>query len=352
MVTTGPWLLYGANGYTGTLVARLAAQRGHRPVLAGRSADGICALSDELGLERRLFALDEPAHVDAGLHGMTAVLHCAGPFSSTSAPMAAACLRTGTHYLDITGEVAVFEALAQRDAQARARGVMLLPGCGFDVVPSDCLAVHLRGRLPSASRLALAYAATGRLSRGTALTAIEGLAEPGLVRRAGVLTPEPPAHRTRSIDFGRGPWPAISVPLGDLASAWRSTGIPDIELYLAAPLALRVMLRARRWLGPRLGSALQHRLAARVRAGAPGPSDDERARGRAFVWGEATDSAGRRVESRLETPDGYSFTAQAALAIVERVLAGYSPAGFQTPGLAYGPDFVLGLDGVTRTDLA
>jgi saccharopine dehydrogenase (NAD+, L-lysine-forming) len=129
MAMTGPWLIYGANGYTGELAARLARGLGHRPVLAGRSADSVCALSEELGLERRLFTLAEPERIDEALAGMSLVLHCAGPFSRTSKPMADACLRTRTHYLDVTGEVDVFEALAARDAEARASGVMLLPGC-------------------------------------------------------------------------------------------------------------------------------------------------------------------------------------------------------------------------------
>ena len=348
---TGPWLLYGANGYTGELAARLARARGHRPILAGRSADAVCALSEELGLERRLFSLAERERIDEALAGMSLVLHCAGPFSRTSKPMADACLRTRTHYLDLTGEVDVFEALAARDAEARATGVMLLPGCGFDVVPSDCLAVHLKKRMPEARRLAMAYAGLGRLSRGTATTAIEGLGRGGLVRRGGVLTPVPSAWKTRRIDFGEGPRTAVTIPLGDISTAWRSTGIPDIELYFAAPPALRALAVASRYLGPLLGSdAVQRFLTARVRAGERGPSEGERRRGRAFVWGEVEDGEGRRAVSRLATPEGYTFTARAALAVVERVLAGQAPAGFQTPGKAYGPDFVLGIEGVTRTD--
>ena len=352
MAMTGPWLLYGANGYTGELVARAACGLGHRPILAGRNADGVCTLSEELGLDRRLFSLDAPGRIDDALAGMSLVLHCAGPFSRTSKPMADACLRTRTHYLDLTGEVDVFEALAARDAEARASGVMLMPGCGFDVVPSDCLAVHLKRRLPGARRLALAYGGFGRLSRGTATTAIEGLGRGGLVRRGGVLTPVPSAWKTRRIDFGEGPRTAVTVPLGDLSTAWRSTGIPDIELYFAAPPGLRALAVASRYLGPLLASGTVRRfLTARVRAGARGPSDDERRRGRAFVWGEVEDAEGRRTVSRLATPEGYTFTARAALAVVEHVLAGQAPSGFQTPGKAFGPDFVLGIEGVTRTDL-
>jgi short subunit dehydrogenase-like uncharacterized protein len=352
MVMTGPWLLYGANGYTGELVARRAASLGHRPILAGRTADAVCALSDELGLERRLFSLDIPARIDEALAGMSLVLHCAGPFSRTSRPMAEACLRTRTHYLDVTGEVEAIEALAGRDAEARSAGVMLLPGCGFGVVPTDCLAVHLKQRLPGARRLALGFHVGGRPSRGTVTTAIESLGRGGLVRRGGVLTAVPLASGTRTIDFGDGPRKAMAIPWGDVSTAWHSTGIPDVEVYFAAPLFLRLLARASRLLGPALGAPPVRRfLAARARAGARGPTAEERRRGRALVWGEVEDGAGGRAVSRLATPEGYTLTLHATLAVVERVLAGQAPAGFQTPARVYGPDFVLGLEGVTRTDL-
>jgi short subunit dehydrogenase-like uncharacterized protein len=352
MVMTGPWLLYGANGYTGELVARHASARGHRPVLAGRRAAEVCALADELHLGRHLFELDDPARLDDALARMTLVLNCAGPFSRTATPMAEACLRTRTHYLDITGEVMVFEGLAARDAAARAARVMLLPGCGFEVVPSDCLAVHLKARLPGARRLTLAYAATGGVSRGTATTAIERLGRGGLVRRGGALAPVPSAWRTRRIDFGEGPRAAVTLPLGDLTTAWHSTGIPDIEVYFAASAGLRVLAAAERYVPALVGSAWARRfLAAKVQAHERGPSEDERRRGRGFVWGEVEDDAGGKATSRLTMPDGYTFTVHAALAAVERALAGQCSAGFQTPARAFGPGFVLGLPGVVRTDL-
>ena len=348
---TGPWILYGANGYTGELVARHAVARGHRPILAGRRADAVFALAEELGLERRLFGLEEPSRIDEALAGMSLVLHCAGPFVRTSRPMADACLRTRTHYLDVTGEVAVCEALLARDAEARAAGVMLLPGCGFEVVPADCLALHLKGRLPGACRLALAYGGFGRLSRGTATTAIEGLGRGGLVRKNGVLTPVPAAARTRLVDLGFGPTSVVTLPLADLTTAWRSTGIPEIETYFAAPPDLRMLLRASRWLGPALASRpVQRFLKARVRAGAPGPTEKERRRGRAYVWGEVGDAEGRRAVSRLQTPDGYTLTAHAAVAVVEQVLAGKAARGFSTPARAYGTDLALALPDVTLTD--
>ena len=345
------FLIYGANGYTGELIARAAAARGLRPLLAGRNGETLAALAHSLGLEHRVFALDKPDAVAEGIRGVPVVLHCAGPFAHTSRPMADACLRMGTHYLDITGEAAVFELLAARSAEARAARVMLLPGAGFDVVPSDCLAAHLKRRLPSATRLALGFQSQGRISRGTATTMVENLGSGGLVRRGGVLRRVHAAWKTREIDFGIGPTAAITIPWGDVSTAYHSTGIPNIEVYTAAPLSLRLAARASRYLGWLLGSSfVQKRLKRKVHAGPPGPTAEERHRGRSLLWGEVADQAGQKVVSRLRGPEGYSFTVLAALAVVERVLRGQAPVGFQTPSTAYGADFVLELEGVVRED--
>jgi short subunit dehydrogenase-like uncharacterized protein len=350
---SSPYLIYGATGYTGALTARFAALRGDKPILAGRSEGPVRALADGLGLEHRTFGLDEPRALDRGLEGVKVVLHCAGPFSRTSRPMVEACLRTGTHYLDITGEALVFESLHARDAEARAASVMLLPGAGFDVVPSDCLAAHLKRRLPGARRLALAFQLVGRVSRGTATTMTENVGRGGLVRRGGVLTPVPAAWKTRLIDFGRGPKKAITIPWGDVATAFHSTGIPDIEVYMAAPFAVRAGSWATRLIGPLLATApAQAFLKKRIRAGAPGPTDEERARGKGLLWGEAVDDAGHAVRTRLTTPEGYTLTALTSLLIVSKVLAGRAPAGFQTPSTAYGPDLILEVEGVMREDVA
>jgi short subunit dehydrogenase-like uncharacterized protein len=347
-----PYLIYGANGYTGELVAREAVRRGQRPVLAGRNAEAVRALATELGLEHRAFALDDAETTAAALKGMTAVLHCAGPFVRTSRPMVDACLRAKVHYLDVTGEIEVFERLAARGATAAEAGVMLLPGSGFDVVPTDCLAAHLKRRLPGATRLVLAFHSVGGLSRGTATTMIENLHRGGLIRRDGVLTPVPAGWKTRTVDFGRGPRTVVSIPWGDVATAYYSAGIPDIEVYTTATWPLRLAMKASRFLRPLLASsAVQSFLTRRVRAGAPGPTAEQRGRGRTVVWGEVTDKAGGRAVSRLYGPEGYTFTTLTALAAVEKVLSGDAPPGFQTPAKAYGPDFVLGIEGVKREDL-
>jgi short subunit dehydrogenase-like uncharacterized protein len=348
----GDFLIYGANGYTGSLIARTALTEGLRPVLAGRNAAAVQTLAGELGLEHRVFGLDDPAAQDRALKGVIGVLHCAGPFLHTFKAVADACLRNAVHYLDVTGEIAVFEALAVRDAQAKAAGVMFLPGAGFDVVPSDCLAAHLKRRLPSATRLVLAITALGRVSRGTATTILENLGHGCMVREAGVLKQVPAAWKTRRIDFGDGPVKAITISWGDISTAWYSTRIPNIEVYLAAPLGTRLAARVSRYCGGLLASRfMQQWIKNRIRAGPAGPTAEERARGHAVVWGEASDEAGRRAVGRLRCPNGYTLTARAALAVVRRVLAGQAPSGFQTPSTAYGPDFVLELEGIVREDI-
>jgi short subunit dehydrogenase-like uncharacterized protein len=349
---TAQYLIYGANGYTGELIARAAVERGQRPILAGRNAAEVGALASALGLDHRVFALDDARVVDQGLEGVSAVLHCAGPFARTARPMAEGCLRRRVHYLDVTGEIAVFESLAARDAEARAAGIVLLPGSGFDVVPSDCLAAHLKRRLPSATHLVLAFRSSGRLSRGTATTMAENFHRGGAVRRDGRITPVPAGWKTREVDFGRGPRRVMTIPWGDVSTAYHSTGIPNIEVYAGASGLQYAMAKASRFLGPLLAAGpVQAALKRYIRSRGAGPTAEERARGRTWLYGEVWDGAGNRAAARQEGPEGYAFTVLTSLAAVERVLEGGVAPGFQTPAKAFGPDFVLEIPGVKREDL-
>ncbi|MCX6027139.1 MAG: saccharopine dehydrogenase NADP-binding domain-containing protein, partial [Chloroflexi bacterium] len=212
------FLLYGSTGFVGSAVARLAVERGLRPILAGRDAARIESQAKELGAEHRVFGLDNSTTMDKALRDVAVVLHCAGPYIYTSKPMVDGCLRTGAHYLDLTGEIPVYEAIAKREAEARVQGVMLLPGVGFDVVPTDCLALHLKQRLPSATHLTLAFHSHGPagLPPGTASTMLEMIPYGSKVRRNGHLEPFPRETKTRMIDFGRGPVRATMFPWGDV----------------------------------------------------------------------------------------------------------------------------------------
>lgn len=345
----GKFLIYGANGYTGELITRFAVERGMTPILAGRNAIAVEALAKKHHLEYRVFGLDEKDRLDAALREVDMVLHCAGPFSITSRPMVEACLRNKKHYTDITGEIAVFEATAALDAKAKEAGIMLMPGVGFDVVPSDCLARHLKDRLPTANRLSLAFYGMGRLSHGTQATMTMNVSRGGAIRKDGKITPVPAAWKTREIDFGETTKTGVTIPWGDVATAYYSTGIPNIEVFTVVPPGNLKMLKMSRYIGWLLATKpAQKYLQKQIAPG--GPSDEERAKGKTLLWGEASDANGNRVESRMQGPEGYTLTALAALNIAQKILAGNFQPGYQTPAKAYGADLILEIEGVRRQD--
>src|SRR6185503_5007209 len=157
----------------------------------------VAQLAQSLGLEHRAFGLESPAEVAAGLEGMGLVLHCAGPFSATAAPMMDGCLATKVHYLDIPGEIDVLELAQTLTVRAKQAGVVLCPGVGFDVIPTDCVATALKEALPDATHLSLGFETRSGFSPGTAKTAVEGLPQGGRVRRDGKIVSTPPAFVVR-----------------------------------------------------------------------------------------------------------------------------------------------------------
>jgi short subunit dehydrogenase-like uncharacterized protein len=347
----GKFMIYGATGYTGKLVARAAKALGLRPLLAGRSDVKLKTVAGQHGFECRTIDLADAAGLRSALSGIAVVLHIAGPFSRTSKPMLDACLEAKAHYLDITGEIDVFEACAARHAEARKAGIMAMPGVGFDVVPSDCLAAHLQRRLPDAVALTLAISGLGKASRGTAKTSIESIAQVSRVRRDGRIVELTAAPR-RDFDYGQGAKSSVVVGWGDVATAYHSTGIPDITVYFDPAPELERLLKLgglARWL---LSTPPAQRMLRRYIDRQPeGPSDAERRAGRAVLLGEAVNAAGQRVVSRLLTPEGYTLTAATSLEIVRRILAGEAVPGFQTPSRVFGADFISGFAGCSREDL-
>jgi short subunit dehydrogenase-like uncharacterized protein len=351
MARDGKILIYGATGYTGKLTARTAKAQGLKPILAGRNADKLKPLADELGFEWRAFDLADKAKLDAALGEVATVLHIAGPFSATSKPMADACLRTKTHYLDITGEIAVFESLAARDAEAKKAGVMLLPGVGFDVVPSDCLAAHIKRRLPDAEDLKIYIGGLANMSRGTAKTGVESIAKGTLVRRGGDIEPLEGLNEDQ-IDFGNGPRPTIALSWGDVSTAYHSTKIPNIEVHFEAVPELARMVKMPGLLKAFLGLPfMQSFLKAQIDKRPEGPTDDQRKQGHATLVAVGRNGKGTTVRSRLTTPEGYSLTALTGLDIAKRAASGEAKPGFQTPSLAFGADYITAFEGVRREDL-
>ncbi|MCZ6559299.1 MAG: saccharopine dehydrogenase NADP-binding domain-containing protein [Gammaproteobacteria bacterium] len=346
------WMIYGANGYTGELIAREAARRGSKPVLAGRSSAKIDPLAAELELESRTFSLDDAEATRQCLSGIALVVHCAGPFSATAKPMLEACLAGGTHYLDITGEIDVFayaHGLHQRAADA---GIVLCPGAGFDVTPTDCLAAALSETLPKASHLALGFDSQSRMSQGTAKTSIEGLAKGGRIREKGKLVVVGLGYESRQIDFGNGEKCAMTIPWGDVATANYSTGIPNIKVFVPVSPKLvkrmRMLNRVRFLLGLGL---VQSYLKRKVGKGSRGPSDEQRENQPTYVWGEVTNEAGERRTGRIKTANGYALTVTAALALVDIVFDGNFPGGYYTPSLLAGKGLIERLPGSGKIEI-
>lgn len=341
-------LLYGANGYTGELIAREAVRRGKKPILAGRSAGPILALGAELRLATRVFGLDDAAALRAAIADVGLVVHCAGPFIRTSRPMVEACLAVGVSYQDITGEIAVFERVLAQDAAARQAGVVLLPGSGFDVVPTDCLARRLHEKLPGATHLDLAFVNDGgSWSRGTLATVIESLPAAGAVRRDGRIVPVPLAAETMTLELPIGRRTLVSIPWGDVATAFHTTGIPNICVFSGVPPKTVRRLRRWRWLLPVAGwKPLKRALQSRVRKTVTGPDATARRNARVYLWGRVRDASGGEAIATLSTPEGYTLTAASAVEIACRIEAGQLVAGAWTPAKAFGSRFVAELPGV------
>lgn len=341
------WLLYGAYGYTGRLIALEAVKRGIRPVLAGRRERPLRALAEELELEFCVLDLDDRDGLARELEDCELVLNCAGPFVRTAQPMIAACLSAGCHYLDITGEIDTFRHAHRRDAEAREAGIALVPGTGFDVVPTDCLAMKLAEALPGARHLVLAFEAHGGWSPGTARTSIEGLGKGGCVRKDGELKRVPLAWKVREFVFNNRRGKAVTIPWGDVYTAYVSTGIPNIEVYMSAPSRAIRTLRLLRWFRWLLAVPFVQRYLQKQAGGsAKGPDEGRRARTFAYLLGEVDDGHGNRVSGRMITPNGYSLTVHASLGIVARGLEQGFPPGYHTPGQLMGAEYAMSLPGV------
>ncbi|SFS68749.1 saccharopine dehydrogenase family protein [Halostagnicola kamekurae] len=340
-------LVYGSYGYTGRLIVREAVERGDSPTVAGRDGGRVTAQAREHGLESRTFSLEDD--VASHLTAFDAVLNCAGPFVETAEPLVEACLETGTDYLDITGEFRVFERIRRRDDRARDAGVTLLPGVGFDVVPTDCLAAFLAERLPSASSVALGVQGMDSreglptpsgVSRGTAKTLVNQAGTTAVARKNGTLV-RLPGLRRRRIDFGDGPQHAVAVPLGDVVTASQTTGIENVTVYVAMPSWLAPGLSVLESAGWLLESRPIRTLAnLAIDTFLDGPGESTLETGRTVVWGEVNDGE-ETVRGRIRTPNPYALTAESAVEAATRVLEGDVPAGAQTPATAFGADFVL-----------
>jgi short subunit dehydrogenase-like uncharacterized protein len=346
---TGRWLLYGANGYTGRLIAEEAVRRGIPPVVAGRSADSILPLAERLGCESRVFSLDKAREIDDALNGVQAVLHCAGPFADTADAMVSSCLRTGTHYMDIDGEIPVLESILALHDRAEEHGVTLLPGSGFDVVPTDCLALKLKEQLPDAVELRLAMGGKVSLSPGTLKVTIETIPVGGTIRENGALKRVPHAWRIRAVQFDDRKRCTITIPWGDVVTAWHSTGIPNICVSGSVPRPTAIAMRLARGMITALlrNDRIRHSIENLVPKAVHGPDEKALRSNIMHIRGDVWNADGAHRCLFMHTPEGYACTVESTLAILPLLLRGEIRPGSWTPAQVLGSGFAETVPGIT-----
>lgn len=346
------FLIYGAYGYTGRLISKLAKDKGYSPVLTGRDENKTKLLADELELDYFSFDLADSAKVKDALNEVDLVLHCAGPFSATAKVMMEACLTTKTHYLDITGEIEVFELGASMDQKAKEAGILIMPGVGFDVVPSDCLASYLKSKLPDASHLELAFMSESSTSRGTALTMTQGIGKGGAIRKEGKIIPVQHAYASRSLNLDGKEKTFVSIPWGDVSTAFYSTGIPNIMVYTAMhPGQVKKMKMVQKWRWFFNLGFVQNYLQNKVRKTVTGPTEEMRENSRCYLWGEVRNEKGETKSAKLTTLEGYKLTAITSLMVIEEMIKETPSPGYQTPSKAFGADFILKVENTNREDI-
>ena len=303
------WLIYGAYGYSGKLIAHQAKKRGYQPILAGRNEDALEPVARHLAFQYKAFSLDSIDEVKKQLEDVDLVINCAGPFSQTAAPLIQACIDTKTHYLDITGEIDVFEYAHSMDKAAREAGIVICPGVGFDVIPTDC----------------------------TAKTSIERLGRGGAARINGQITDVPHAWHSRWIDFGNGEKCAMTIPWGDVSTAYYTTEIPNIEVYIPASPRLVKKMRRMNWFRWVFNwKWVQAKLKKKLESQPAGPEEKERKNNPTYVWGEITDGKGNKKSMRVKVKNGYSLTAEGAVELAIHTLSQKQSGGFYTPSRLYG----------------
>lgn len=325
-------MIYGAAGYTGCMAAEHAASAGLDLVLAGRDQDRMAleVLAGSLGADVRLFSLDDPDAIERGLEDISVLLNAAGPFMNTAGRLMSAAIRAGVHYLDFSAELDTYQKALALDEEARAAGVMLLPGSGGSVAMLGSLAGHAVARVKDPRKLSVALHVAGAMSRGSATSASQNITTETLHLVDGELVVRSP-EEVRDFNFGKGPQSSFPVTLPDLVTIHHATGVPDIETFVhvttgAFPTGDIKDLPA-------------------------GPSTEERAANRYHAAVEVTDADGAVVYSVLDTVNGYTFTSMAAAEAARRVLAGEVRPGFQTPAGLFGHGFAETIADTRITDI-
>ncbi|MFT3844216.1 MAG: saccharopine dehydrogenase NADP-binding domain-containing protein [Lacibacter sp.] len=343
-------LLYGANGYTGKLIARYAKDFQLIPVLAGRNENLISTLAKELNCEYRIFSLNHSAEIEQSLSDVQLVIHAAGPFANTAKQMVEACIASGTHYIDINGDIPVFELIKTYHSKAENAGVMLMPGAGFDVIPTDCCALHLKELMPDATHLQLAFIASrSQTSHGTATTMATRIGEKAVVRINGKFVKKPLGYKGMWLDANGQQRFVMSLQWGDISTAYHTTGIPNVEVFTGMKPSVYRILKFQflfNWL--LRTKMMRSYIQQKIDKGPAGPTDEQRANASTVIWGKVKNAEGKELTHQFVCADGYSVTAWGILTIARKILAGNYKAGYQTPAGCYGKHLIDEIQGTKK----
>jgi short subunit dehydrogenase-like uncharacterized protein len=335
-------LLYGSYGYTGTLIVDLLKKENIKVTLSGRNEEKLKKQAESVDMNFIPLSLNEKGNLESVLKKFDVIVNCAGPFIHTVDIVIEACLKTKTHYIDITGEIEVFEKLRWRDAQAKENEIFMLPGAGFDVVPTDCLATFLLNQLPDASFLEMGFMSNSGLSRGTALTMSESIHKGGAIRKEGKIKSVPIAYSSRTIEKEGKSFSFMSIPWGDVSTAYHSTGIPNVILYAGAhPKTIAKMKRFNSFKSIFGWTWVKKIVNYYINKNIKGPSEELRNKSRVWVWGEVRNDTGKTVFAELDTPEGYQLTASSVVTIIKKLEMKPLDPGFYTPSRAFGADYIL-----------
>jgi len=346
-------MIYGAYGYTGMLIAEEAVRRGHKPVLAGRAQEKLVPFAKRLGLDWVVFDLQDEQRLKGIIQNFTLVFNAAGPFTHTCEPMVRACLDTKTNCVDIAGELTVLEHILSLDQQARRKDIVLIPGLGFDVIATDCMARYVAEKIndPTQLEIATVTSITSKPSPGTIRSILDIVSKGTIARRQRQLVKIPVGLGEKRIRFIDQERTVLPVTLGDLVTAYRTTGIPDITTFVGFSEREATLYKRTQPLYRRLFSfaPLRRLVQKQTSKLARGPDEHMRRTNRSQVWVCARNKKGVERHAWLETIEAYQFTAVAGVLCVEKLLIN-DFHGALTPGLAFGADLVLNIPGSTRVD--
>jgi short subunit dehydrogenase-like uncharacterized protein len=324
-------VLFGATGYTGRLTAEAMAERGMRPVLAGRSRELLEALAAELGgLDVAVADVANPASVAALVGRGDVLVTTVGPFARFGEPAAEAAVAAGAHYLDSTGEPSfirtIFERYGPRAAKA---GSAMLTALGYDWVPGNLaggLALERAGA--AAVRVDIGYFTSGKLvaSGGTRASTVGAVASKSFAFRDGALRTERGAKRIRSFDVDGSKREGISVGSSEHFTLPRSAPqLREVNAYLGwfGQLARPMQVLSIGFSAPG-GSWIMNQLGNRfVKGSTGGPNEKERAASGSRMVAIAYDAAGAELARvDLAGVNGYTFTGRMLAWAAERTAAG------------------------------